>query len=136
VTNSPNPPNPSPAVPTPTNQLDRELRAAVARWMRLRWILTWLVAFLLVAATVVGGYLISQQQGELTASCSLYHDLGQLSVEPTPPLKHVGEVTVVIVLDARRAFTGQCTGHLNPATGSLTHWAHYYHLQIVAPNGR
>jgi hypothetical protein len=122
--------------PTSTAALDNDLRLTVARWMRLRWILTLLVAVLLVAAAIVGGFLINRQQNELTASCGLYHDLGQLEVKPTPPLHKVGQVTVVIVLDARRAFVGQCDGTIDPATPSLIYWARQYRLAVPAPLGR
>ena len=125
-----------PPRPTSTAALDNDLRVTVARWMRLRWILTMAVGVLLVVAAIVGGYLINRQQNELTASCGLYHDLGQLEVKPTPPLHKVGEITVVIVLDARRAFIGQCSGTLNPATPSLVYWAGQYGLAVPAPLGR
>lgn len=122
--------------PASTAALDTDLRVQVARWMRLRWVLTMLVGLLLVAAAIIGGYLINRQQNELTASCGLYHDLGQLQVKPTPPLRKVGQVTVVIVIDARRAFTGQCSGPIDPASPSLNYWARYYHLAVPAPQGR
>jgi hypothetical protein len=124
------------ARPMSTARLDDELRVTVARWMRLRWILTMLVAAILVAAAIIGGILLHQQQDELTASCGLYHDIGQLEVKPTPPLHKVGQVTVVIVIDARKAFIGQCAGTLNPATPSLVYWARQYRLAVPAPLGR
>jgi hypothetical protein len=122
--------------PTSTERLDDDLRVTVARWMRLRWILTIVVAVILFTAAIVGGILLRQQQGELTASCGLYHDLGQLDLKPTPPLKKVGQISVVIVIDARRAFIGQCDGNLAPASPSLLFWARYYHLEVPAHDGR
>jgi hypothetical protein len=127
---------PASARPTSTAALDTDLRVAVARWMRLRWLLTMLVGVLLITAAIIGGYLINQQHNELTASCGLYHDIGQLEVKPTPPLHKVGQISVVIVIDARRAFIGQCTGPIDPATPSLTYWARFYQLAVPAPTGR
>ena len=128
-------PTSTPAPPS-TRDLDADLRKQVTKWMRLRWWLTAAVGALLVVGLVIGGFLINQQQNELSASCGLYHDIGQLDVKPTPPLKKVGQISVVIVLDARRAFIGQCHGPIKPVTGSVAYWAGYYHLQVPAPYGR
>lgn len=129
--------------PTPTSRLDADLRTTVARYHRLRWWLVSAVAVILVLTAIVGGIVIdrqssivSHQQSQLTASCGLYHDLGQLELHPTPPLHKVGSISVVIITDARRAFIGQCSGQLDPPTKSLVFWAGYYHLPIPAPSGR
>lgn len=116
--------------PRPTSDIDYELEHTIKRFQRLRWWSVLALGIVVLIALVAGGVVLYHQNHQLTASCSLYHDLSKLSVTPPPPSKQPSRVTVTIVVDARRAYIGECPGDPPPPDPSLVFWAHYYGLTV------
>lgn len=122
--------------PRPVGEIDTELAATLVRFHKLRWWAVVALAVVMAIAITVGAVTLTHQQRQLVASCSLYSDLGTLSVKPTPPIKKPSQAIVTIVVDARRAYLGECGPYIPPASASLLYWARFYHLQIPEDKGQ
>jgi hypothetical protein len=114
--------------------LDRELRAAISRWHRARWIAMGVLLAVLGTAIGLGFYQLEREEARLSASCNFYRDIGvaplpSAATSKTPIPSALG---VRIVVDARASWIGQgCSGTLPPPSPALRHWAAYYHLPVI-----
>jgi hypothetical protein len=119
--------------PRPVTEIDTELAHTITRFNRLRSWAIFALAVVVIISIGVGWFVLGQQGTRLVASCSLYHDLGGLAVKPIPPVTRPSEAIVTIVVDARKAYVGECPGPIPPPDPSLVFWAHYYGLTVPGP---
>lgn len=130
---------------TPAQALDRELKVALARFQRMRWMLVGVIGVIVVVAIAVGAVLLVRQSGQLNrdqaqlqtdnarllASCDFYRPLTSLPVTVNPATGKPAEISVAVIAAAREAYAGQgCAGRMPAADSSLVRWAAYYHIPL------
>jgi hypothetical protein len=126
------PPGDSPAEeePRPVTDLDEHLSATLTAVHRARWIFLASLGAVLVAAVIILGVVVHQQQSALRASCHWWRVLAPVPVTIVPPARKPSVLSVTLIAGAREAYAGQRCGHLPPAAPSLRRWAAYYHVPV------
>jgi hypothetical protein len=120
--------------PTPISDLDVDLRVAIKRWHRVRWMLVGVMAFVVIVLTVAVVVLVfrtTADEQRIESSCEAWRLVGSLPVvvKSTPKVPMTSHEGVVLILSAREAFTGQaCPGRLPKPSPGFMYLEKLYHL--------
>jgi hypothetical protein len=130
---------------SPAQSLDQELKVALRRFHRLRWMLTGMIALIIAVAVAAGAVILYSQHSQLTrdqaqltrdntrllSSCDFYRPLTVAPVTVNPATRRPAPLSVAIIAASREAYAGQgCPGPVPPPDPSLLRWAAYYHVHV------
>lgn len=137
---------------TPAQALDKELKVALHRFQRMRWMMVGVAGFAVAIAITVGAVMLVRQSHQLRsdsdqisrneeqiaddgerllASCDFYRSAAPSPVSVDPGTGKAYKLSVSVIIGAREAYLGEgCAGRIPPPDPSLLRWAAYFRIPV------